>query len=228
MRKLLPLSLLVALTLIGPSVSSTSASVITYTAETTFRAATPSHNPPVQSFENVAKNAPGTGVSSLNANPFTLTSQTPGKEFGVYNAKTTNGAHATDGKSYVATTGGLQDYSLNFHFTTAVSSFGLYVTDFGDENANGTLSATITFTDGATQVFQVASGSNVNSNTQFFGLISNGLKIKDVSFSVFNDATIGFDEVYYDTENVPEPSSLALGAIGMMGLGFWRRKRAAV
>jgi len=227
MRKILPLSLLVALTLIGPSVSSVSADVITYTSESTFRGATPSHNPGVQSFENSPLS---TNISSLNAAPMTITSQTPGVTFGVFN-HAVNGAHATDGHREVVTSGSTSPYSINFHFADAkaVSSFGLYVTDFGDSLANATLTINATALDGSHHMFTIDATNgvpNADGNTQFFGLITNGSKFVDFQLTVSGGA-IGFDEVYYDTENVPEPSTFALGAIGMMGLGFWRRKRAA-
>jgi hypothetical protein len=236
MRKILPLSLLVALTLLGSNVNSANAAVITYTNESTFRAATPSHNPPVQSFESA--NATNTSLlTSLSpgqgAAPFTITSQQSGVTFGVYDQKDVFGAHATDGDKHIVTSGSegiSQTYSINFHFDVPVSSFGLWVTDFGDQAYGADLLLGATFVGGAGQAFtidHVGGTPNANANQQFFGVISNGPKFTDFQLVVTRDA-IGFDEVYYDTENVPEPSTLALGAIGMMGLGFWRRKRAAV
>jgi hypothetical protein len=236
MRKILPLSLLVVTSVFGSNLTSANAAVMTYTTESSFTLGTPSQNPAVQSFENGITATNTTALSSLNAAPFTVTSQTPGVTFGVYDQKDVAGAHATDGDNHIVTSGSegiSQTYSVNFHFNTAVSSFGLWVTDFGDVGFGADLLLGATFTDGTGQAFTIDTNStgnnsdNGNGNQRFFGIVSNGLKFTDFQLVVTRDP-IGFDEVYYDTESVPEPSTFALGAIGMMGLGFWRRKRAAV
>jgi hypothetical protein len=242
MRKVLPLSLLIALVLFGPSVNSANATVITYTNQVQFR--TDAHNPTKESFETSTVTNSTASLTSLVTTGFTATSYRTEPSvppiavtFGVFDQKDVYGAHATDGDAtppdnahHIVTGGSDSNYTLNFHFATAVQSFGINVTDFGDVAYGATLQLGVTFVGGTGQAFTIDTvngAPHANANQQFFGVISTSTKFTDIQLVITRDP-IGFDEVYYAAENVPEPSTLALGAIGMMGLGFWRRKRAAV
>lgn len=113
---------------------------------------------------------------------------------------------------------------LTFNFSTGISAFGAYVTGLG--TATGTVS--LTFNDGSSQAINLStvigqSGGGVG----FIGFTLSGATLLT---SVTLDGTTGsdvwgVDDVQFGSAAVPEPASLAMWGLGVIGVVFARRRR---
>lgn len=114
-------------------------------------------------------------------------------------------------------------------FSDPVAAFGFYGTDFGD--FNGVIS--LTLTGDAVQVFNVPStqGGSANGNLLFWGIIDTDNTFSSISFSASGSGTdvFGFDDMVIGDRQqvtpVPVPATFALFGLGLVGLGWTRRKR---
>jgi hypothetical protein len=184
--------------------------LVTFDDEPTFLAS--SGPVVVEGFET----STGSNISSLTTPNFVLThSQT----FSVLSSPSVYGTFAIDGTHFLEESLALVVNEMRFDgFTSPLTSFGLYVTDFGD---NGAQPLTMTI-NGAT-TFTIAAQPRPNGNLLFFGVVaSGGDQITKVVLA--SDDAIGIDKV--SLSPVPEPGSLLMAAMAVaMGAICCLRKR---
>ena len=97
-----------------------------------------------------------------------------------------------------------------FSFTDSVTAFGLDIaTSIGS-----------TMTIGGSVSDSIVLGNNIAS---FWGVIDMG-GITTLSFSASGGPNVGFDAVSYGLASVPEPSIVVLLGLGLVGIGFARRR----
>ncbi len=166
------------------------------------------------------------GTASLSAGTATIVdgdSQGPDeRESGRYNMTpgvTTGSNRPSFGHWLEATS------SFTYSFSTAISAFGFYGTDFGD--FSGTVA--VDFFDGNSRVNTYdLSTDGTNGNLLFFGLASSDA-FNMVTFRIAQSGgstidVLGFDSFIVGTANLgptpaPEPGSLALVGVALAGLG---------
>ncbi len=132
---------------------------------------------------------------------------------------------ATSGNNY------LQNGSnMVLTFTSAISAFGFYGTDFGDFDQE----ITLTLSNGDVQVFVIPStkGAAAGGNVLFWGMIDPTNSYTSIAFSTTGSTDIfGFDDLVIGDQDqivgVPEPGTLALLGIGLFGMGLARRRKTA-
>ncbi len=189
-----------------------------------------------ENFEGFANGAPtpinltfpGAGTASLTPAGFSVTSATG------------SGRKATSGSKYLEVATGNGGSQFTIKFSQAIAAFGVYgidVGDFGDQLtmsffknnvAAGTWSPVHGLGGGA-------GGAN-DGNLNFFGYINTVNLFDEIRFSSvnaipnanedfwgFDDMTIG--SVEQVTTTAPEPSSVALIAVGLAGVVAARRRR---
>lgn len=216
MRQLI--SGMVGLAIVGIAGSANAAIISTFTDRTAFDAVTTTS---LETFNSIVSEVPF-HTTPLDVGPFTLSMtgspntnparnkiDIPPAEFGVFDVDGTNIAN-------VLTFNG---DSLFLTFDTAITAFGLDLADFND---GGLRTQIVVGLDTLTPA--VTGGSAV----RFFGFTSD-TAFTSVEFrSVINDG-YGFDNVAFGGGSVavPEPGVLAMLGIGLVGLGFLRRRKTA-
>ncbi len=193
---------------------------LTFSDEATFLAAASPVT--LESFESltlaVASNPP------TDVGPFTVSSN---NHYGI-TASLYKGMHPTDGTNYLrafhpegSTT---LPSVLTFSFDTPVLSFGVNITDFGESPV---IDAQLTFGNDLGQEVvideTIVSPPNPDGNAMFFGFIGDA-PFSTVTITAISGDGVGYDEIYF--QSVPEPSSIAMATLGLLGLGvlIWRRR----
>lgn len=121
------------------------------------------------------------------------------------------------------------DQAFSIDFSSPVAAFGFYATDIGD--FDGTMS--LTLTGGGTTGLTIPHTVNgPNGSLLFFGFTDTSQTYTSVAFGNtsggsdvfgFDDMTIG--DLQQVQALVPEPSTLALAGLGLLGLCCVRRRR---
>jgi hypothetical protein len=136
--------------------------------------------------------------------------------FGILTFSETNGINRVYNDSLVGATDGTRSVNIEdnsssiftLSFGSAINSFGAYFLSSQD--------ISITFSGGASGSFSVPS-----SGSTFFGLLS-PTNFSTISFDATGSSFYGVDELRYGLTEVPEPSTLAIFALGLMGLASRR------
>ena len=196
------------------------AALITFSDENTFLIAAGSTT--LESFESLADGA--FSSAPIVAGALTLTPLDAGQ---IHVRSTPTGGHfPTDGVKYVEfgdpalAPGG----RLQFSFAEPETSFGLSITDWGDQSSAGSLSIQTNAGEASSGVLIAVNPPQVASGGQlFFGLIQNTPFTSVTLISTTASDGMGIDEIHF--KPLPEPS----GALLMVGLlmagGRFRRIR---
>lgn len=199
------------------AVSGLASALTTYNDEATFLAAAGPLD--MESFEGLTAT---NNISQANsfALPGFVVSHPGTPDMGVFNTTPGWGGHATDGSNYInyQSSGG---ETLTFNFTSAIDSFGINVTDWGDFG-----SGSLTFSNDAGDSATMALAPLGDDNEFFFGAISAfDFTVVELTNSIAGEA-YSFDEVYYGQAggDIPLPSTITLLALGLAGLAVRRRR----
>ena len=164
---------------------------------------------------------PGAGTATLNGD---------GEVNFVAHGTTNNvGRYAISGEQYWETG---NSFSFTINFSTAISAFGFYGIDAGDFNGQLQLIAT---NGGANETINTPHSINAPGGSVLYmgfydlGQTYNGIKFTNTGSSAdyfgFDDMTIGTYE-QINPNPVPEPSTILLMGIGLLGLVGYSRKRS--
>jgi len=134
------------------------------------------------------------------------------------------GRFATSGTNYWNT-----NQNFTIEFSQAISAFGFYGTDIGDWGGQITLE----FLSGVTTNVTVDNTVGANdSSLLFWGIIDNENPFTKITFGNTNsDDVFGFDDMTIAvasqvvTNPIPEPTTLAIFALGLLGLRVRQLKK---
>jgi hypothetical protein len=117
---------------------------------------------------------------------------------------------------------GFSEGSAEFSFANPTDYFGFWLT--GVQTPLTSMIA-VQFSDGTAQVLQAP--VNSTGGAAFFGFTDAGKSISSVTISNLSNDAWGIDDVNYNVPSVvPEPSSMLLVGIVVLGLGAVRHARA--
>jgi hypothetical protein len=182
---------------------------------------------PLSSWTNAAT-AETTFLSNLSG-VGTATLQGDGEIETINSGTNGYGRYPISGTNYWET-GSSSSFSIGF--TSAISAFGFYGIDVGDFNGQLQLEAT----NGTTETIAIPHTIDAPGGTViYFGFYDLDQAYSQINFSNtgssadyfgFDDMTIGTYEQVIPNNPVPEPSTILLMGIGLLGLVGYSRKRS--
>jgi hypothetical protein len=170
---------------------------------------------------------PGAGTATLTGGNGIVQAVMPGTaSAGRYSIPS-----ATSSKYWEVTAGGGGNFMINF--TTSIAALGFYGIDIGD--FGGQLTLSLSNGNSMTVNNTVGSNGSTDGSVLYFGLIAQNLGEEFTSVS-FNTTTGQGDVFSFDNFTIgaprqvnpmPEPASMALLGIGLVGLGAMRRRKTS-
>jgi hypothetical protein len=205
-------SVAIALLFVAVFSGSASAAPVTFTTEAGFQAAATGITLTLEGFEGLALLSP----SPLDMGPFSLLSAD-----GTIDANTLAGLYSEGVQSWGVggVFGNLPGYPVSIVFDSPVNAIGFDI--LGELTVATQL--TIAINGGAPILI-------LNSEVPFIGIVDLVGSISSVEIVQNNgDDGMGIDRLQFGaaSQEIPEPSSLTLLCLGLVGLGAYRRRRGA-
>lgn len=199
-----------------------SAAAITYNSEASYTSTTGAVN--FESFEGLAGRArqvadvvtPSFTISSTGLVGIQTAANSPG--FG-------NGSFASDGNQYLYVyTPNVTPADLVFTFSSAINSFGFYITDTDEDP--GVISVTTNLGEASSGLtLATLTGTSGNGSLIFLAFSQDiGFTQVRLSNSTIDDA-FGIDKVYSTALSTPLPAAAWLFGTGLIALGSNRRRK---
>lgn len=169
---------------------------------------------------NITATITGDGVVAATSDP-------QADDSGRYNTTGATGATPSSGRWWDTSS------TFTIDFSSAISAFGFYGTDMGDFNGQ----VTVALWDGIeghapTELIIDSTINSSNGSLLFWGFYDTAKAYTRISFGNTNAYTdyFGFDDMVVgdlgQIKRVPEPATLMLTSLGLLGLAATRRKQS--